>query len=207
LRSCVVAVALSVLVTTLSACGGGSAAPKSTTTHEKPLRVNPALLTDDPDAAFPSGSDIITMLSDLGPGHYRVQVQNESPLGTINSFTWTPPAELRVKAVTGSSAGHCDLVGRSIVCQATLVAPKCTCRPGGVMTVSFEGIVATPPAAGNGVVTHSPLPAGVLTVGALTPVPFIIPSFPGEPVPANADLPFCKRAQHTSGARRCIETG
>src|SRR5579864_4513084 len=105
LRSYLVLFAVSVVVT-LSACGG-SVAPTSTP-QETPLRVNPATLSDDPDSAFPSGTDILTTLSDLGSGHYQLVIQNESPLGTINSFTWAPPADLHVTAVTGSSAGHCN---------------------------------------------------------------------------------------------------
>jgi hypothetical protein len=206
LRSYLVLFALSVLVVTLSACGGSARAPTSTP-QETPLRVNPATLSDDPDSAFPSGTDILTTLSDLGSGHYQLMVQNESPLGTINSFTWAPPAGLHVTAVTGSSAGHCNLQGRSITCQTTLVAPKCTCRPGGVTSVRFDGMVSTPPPAKNGVRTHAQLPGGVITVGALTPVPFVIPSSPGQPVPSSADLPFCKSHQHTSHAHPCIETG
>jgi hypothetical protein len=206
LRSYLVLFALSVLVVTLSACGGSARAPTSTP-QETPLRVNPATLSDDPDSAFPSGTDILTTLSDLGSGHYQLTVQNESPLGTINTFTWTPPADLHVTALTGSSVGHCNLQGRSITCQTTLVAPKCTCRRGGITSVHFKGIVSSPRSAKNGVAIHAQLPGGIVTVGALTPVPFVIPSSPSQPVPASADLPFCKPNQHTSRAHPCIETG
>jgi hypothetical protein len=204
LRACVAALTLSILIAPLSACGGESAASKPT---EKPLQVNPATLSDDPDSAFPSGTDILTTLSDLGSGHYQLTVQNESPLGTINTFTWTPPADLHVTALTGSSVGHCNLQGRSITCQTMLVAPKCTCKPGGITSVHFKGIVSSPRSAKKGVAIHAQLPGGIVTVGVLTPVPFVIPSSPSQPVPASADLPFCKPNQHTSRAHPCIETG
>jgi hypothetical protein len=189
----------------LSACGGGSTGARPDLLSQ-PYHPNPVQNTDDPDTANESGSDILTTLTALGSGHYDLLVVNDSPLGSINGFSWTPPPDLRVNAVSGSSSGHCALAKGVITCQATLVAPKCTCEPGGSVTVHFNGVIPGAYRRQIGA-TRPGFTYGSVMVESLTPVPYVIPSFLSQSSAAIADLPFCKPRQHNSSAHRCIETG
>jgi hypothetical protein len=205
-------IGLGAVVLLLAGCGGGgggASAPKADAWKSLPFKPNQVVNNGDPDSEAEGGSDGITTVSALGHNRFQVTVQNDSALGTINSFTWVPPRGLRVTAVTSSSTGSCRLDAGNIVCRATLTAPKCTCVPGGEITIRFEGVLPTVTSTLGG--TKHPVTTGLqygsLHVDSVTPVPYIIPTSSSEPTPATADLPFCARGQHSTGARRCIETG
>jgi hypothetical protein len=204
-------VGLAAVALLLAGCGGGggSSAPKADAWKSLPFKPNQVVNNGDPDSEAEGGSDGITTVSSLGNNRFQVTVQNDSALGTINAFTWVPPHGLRITAVTSSSTGSCRLDSGNIVCRATLTAPKCTCVPGGEITIRFKGVTPTVTSTLGGTkhLVTTGLQYGSLRVDSVTPVPYIIPTSPSEPTPATADLPFCPRGQHSTSARRCIETG
>jgi hypothetical protein len=128
------------------------------------------------------GTDALSILTSLGADRYRLVVENTSSIGSIDGFTWSPPAGWTVTAVTrNTGAGTCSVAsdGR-IACKGSLRAPACLCTPsGGKLVVQFTA---------HGV-THSKGPVHAMTFGtggarvhitAMTPVPFLIPDTPQE---------------------------
>ena len=49
------------------------------------------------------GTDALSILTSLGADRYRLVVENTSPIGSINGFTWSPPSGWTVTAVTANS--------------------------------------------------------------------------------------------------------
>jgi hypothetical protein len=185
----------------LAGCGGGG----GTTTTVRPaiIPINPNLKNvpgHDPDAEQRAGTEVHATIRAAGNGHYQVLVQNTSQIGFINSFDWIPPAGMTVTSVS-SSTGHCELERKVIACQATLRPPKCTCRPGGRMTIDFTADVEGT----AGKVEYGFFNASVV-VRTMTPVPYIIPSYLGAN-PQYADLPSCKKGQENTTAAPCVHSG
>jgi hypothetical protein len=200
IRSSAALLPLLVAVALLAGCGGGGG---STMTTVRPpiVAINPVAHAKgvDPDAEQRSSTEVSVSVSSRGTGHYQVLVQNTSQIGFINSFEWFPPPGLTITSVTSSSAGQCELQGNVIACRATLPPPKCTCLPGGAMTVDFAAKMR-----GVGKIQYGFRGASVV-VRSMTPVPYIIPSRLGAH-PEYADLPICKTGQQSSQAEPCIHS-
>ena len=68
--------------------------------------------------------------------------------------------------------------------------PKCTCEPGGSITITFT---ATVPAKVQAAGIQTGVVGGTLRLGRMTPVPYLIPSYRGAK--GNIDLPLCARGR------------
>jgi hypothetical protein len=131
----------------------------------------------DPDQSAKVSADVNLSLLTLAPGEYQLTIQNQSGLGTINTFAWVPGPGWTVTTILGSSRGHCVVNAGAIACSGKIAAPKqCTCEPGGKMTIRFR-------------MTHPPVPqikgpgkhaigtaGGYLTVKTMTMVHRHIPT-------------------------------
>jgi hypothetical protein len=145
-------------------------------------------------------ADAVSIVSFLGPDRYQLDVQNTSGIGFINQFTWVPPANMTITAVTSSEGGKCKLVGGSIQCNGKVAPPDCTCLPGGDLTVNFTARGLEPTFA-NGYWTYYGIVGASLQIQQMTPVPYHIPSA----VPKlGQDLPLCKKGQTSTKARPCL---
>jgi hypothetical protein len=154
----------------------------------------------DPNTLGKGSADAVTVVSFLGSGRYQLDVQNTSGIGYINQFTWVPPPNLTVTAVTSSEGGKCALVGGSIRCNGKVAPPNCTCEAGGDLTVIFTANGLDPIFA-NGYWTYFGIVGAYLQIQQMTPVPYHIPSV----VPKlGADLPLCKKGQKSTKARPCV---
>jgi hypothetical protein len=154
-------------------------------------------------AADPLGrgsADAVTVVRWVSPGTYQLDVQNTSGIGYINQFTWNPPANLTVTAVTSTEGGKCGLVGGSIQCNGKVAPPKCTCLAGGDLTVTFTAKGLDPTFA-NGYWTYYGLVGAYLQIQQMTPVPYHIPSSLPK---VGLDLPLCKKGQTSTKARPCV---
>jgi hypothetical protein len=187
----------------LSGCGGEG---ETVTTVRPPLTPNfqqeKAIPGVDPDQNPEAGSDVSSSVRPLGQGRYRLLVQNGSDVGFVNSFVWTPPAGVTVRSVTASSTGSCELSGRVISCRATLRPPKCTCRPGGQMTIDFSADAPTGRKA-----TNYGLAGGFVRIRDLTPVPYLIPSSVEQRTSPYADLPVCAAGSESTKDAPCVHSG
>ena len=154
----------------------------------------------DPNTLGRGAADAVTVVSFLGSGRYQLDVQNTSGIGYINQFTWVPPPNLQVTAVTSSEGGKCLLVGGSIQCNGKVAPPTCTCQAGGDLTVIFTAKGLDPTFA-NGYWTYYGIVGAYLQIQQMTPVPYHIPSA----VPKlGLDLPVCKKGQKSTKARPCL---
>ena len=154
----------------------------------------------DPNTLGRGAADAVTVVSWIGAGTYQLDVQNTSGIGYINQFTWVPPANLTVTAVTSSKGGKCVLVGGSIQCNGKVAPPDCTCKAGGDLTVIFTARGLEPTFA-NGYWTYYGIVGAYLQIQQMTPVPYHIPSA----VPKlGLDLPVCKKGQKSTKARPCL---
>jgi len=157
-------------------------------------------VTADPNTLGRGAADAVTVVSFLGSGRYQLDVQNTSGIGFINQFTWVPPPNLTVTAVTSSEGGKCALVGGSIQCKGKVAPPSCTCLPGGDLTVIFAARGLYPTFA-NGYWTYYGIVGAFLQIQQMTPVPYHIPST----IPKlGADLPLCKKGQTSTKASPCL---
>lgn len=158
----------------------------------------------DPDQGAKQGNDAVVVVRQLPHGHYELLVQNTSGIGWIDSFQWVPPAGMRVTAITKSSLGKCSVAAGAISCTAKLQPPKCTCRPGGSMTIDFTASGRDPTT-----LDGHPLTLGVvgsyLRIGKMTPVPYHIPSWIGGVGNDRADVPVCKAGQKSTKAHPCTK--
>ena len=154
----------------------------------------------DPNTLGRGAGDAVTVVSFLGSGRYQLDVQNTSGIGYINQFTWVPPPNLLVTAVTSSEGGKCALVGGSIQCNGKVAPPDCTCKAGGDLLVTFTAKGLDPTFA-NGYWTYYGIVGAYLQIQQMTPVPYHIPSA----VPKlGLDLPVCKKGQKSTKARPCL---
>jgi hypothetical protein len=113
---------------------------------------------------------------------------------------------MQIEGVLKTTRGACRLSRGTLVCTAVLAPPKCSCQPGGSMTVDFVAHLAPPTTSvvsrsvGGGSFKTETVPHvhvgivnGVVEVDAMTPVPYKIPSVVGKESPQE-DLPLCARA-------------
>jgi hypothetical protein len=93
----------------------------------------------DPDQAAKVSTDVNMSLQTIKPGTYRLLIQNQSGIGSIDSFAWVPGPGWRVTSVTQTSQGTCVVVDAALACNGKIQAPKqCTCQPGGQMSITFR---------------------------------------------------------------------
>ena len=153
----------------------------------------------DPNTLGKGAADAVSVVRWVSPGVYQLDVQNTSGIGYINQFTWVPPVNLTVTAVTSSEGGRCSLVGGSIQCNGKVAPPKCTCQAGGDLTVTFTAKGLEPTFA-NGYWTYYGIDGAYLQIQQMTPVPYHIPStLPNT----GLDLPLCKKGQRSTKAHPC----
>jgi hypothetical protein len=181
------------LLAALSLSIGVQAAAAST-------RATAATLTGtvDPNTLGRGAGDAVSVVTWISPGTYQLDVQNTSGIGYINVFTWSPPINLTVTAVTGTKGGSCSLVGGEIQCTGKIAPPKCTCQAGGELTVTFTAKGLEPTFA-NGYWTYYGIIGSYLQIRQMTPVPYHIPSA----LPGFTDFPVCKKGQRSTKARPC----
>ena len=91
----------------------------------------------DPNTLGKGSADAVTVVRWIAPETYQLDVQNTSGIGYINQFTWVPPGNLTVTAITSTEGGNCSLVGGSIKCNGKIAPPTCTCLAGGDLVVTF----------------------------------------------------------------------
>jgi hypothetical protein len=190
----------------LVGCGGGSHSATLTTGQYAPIKAaktySPAEAAD-PDSYNKGGADALTVVRSLGNNHYQLVVSNTSAVGFINTFTWVPPPEATISAVTSTSTGHCELSGGAISCRLALPPPTCTCNgSGGRVKIGFTANLRS----SGDARTHGFFGA-TLRIGFETPVPYIIPSTPDQQPSAYADLPFCSQGQLSTAAHPCVKHG
>jgi hypothetical protein len=190
----------------LAGCGGGGgkSGPDLKTLLAEQVQppthaeIGPGVDPDDTAASSPQFSS--TILS-LGGDRYQLTVTNGSDLGFLNSFTWVHPPQLRITAVTKSSAGTCRLVDGNVACTGLAIKPpKCTCEAGGSAWVRFAARQTQAAAKGQ----QYGLRDGWLRIGGLTPVPYTIPSYRGKPP---VDLPICAKGERSTDAKPCVHSG
>ena len=149
------------------------------------------------NAAVPIRVDIpySMLVTELGSGLYRIEVDNTNPTSFIKTFSWTPPGGMTVTAVTSSEGGRCALSAGTIECTAGkkgITPPPCMCV-GGAMTVNFTATGRDPTFA-NGYWTHY----GVVGSMQITStIPVNIASF--------ADVPLCAKGQVSTKAVPCAK--
>jgi hypothetical protein len=192
----------------LVGCGGnGGAAKQTVDPHRYELNPNPTVKQQvgmDPDQEPEGGMDALVVLTSLGHGRYQLRITNTTEIGFINSFTWVAPSQFTITHVTASSRGSCRLDGGNIVCDGQAIPPpKCTCLPGGTMTIAFTARV--PAAAAKAANQQRGVVGGYLRLQHMTPVPYLIPSYQGAK--GNIDLPICKRGQSSTNASPCVHSG
>jgi hypothetical protein len=196
---------LGTLALVLTGCGGGGGGKPAVDPHRYELNPNPTVKQQvgiDPDQEPEGGMDALVVVTPLGHGHYQLRITNTTEIGFINSFTWVAPSQLKITRVTGSSRGNCRLDSGNILCDGQAIPPpKCTCLPGGSMTIAFTARAAKETAANQqrGVV------GGYLRLQHMTPVPYLIPSYQGAK--GNIDLPLCKRGQSSTNDHPCVHSG
>jgi hypothetical protein len=154
----------------------------------------------DPNTLGKGSADAVTTLRWVSPGVYQLDVQNTSGIGYINQFTWVPPLNLTVTAITSSEGGRCTLVGGSIQCNGKVAPPKCTCMAGGDLVVTFTARGLEPQMI-NGVMTYYGMVGAYLQIQQMTPVPYHIPS--ALPT-VGLDLPLCQKGQKSTKLHPCV---
>ena len=93
----------------------------------------------DPDQAAKASTDVNISLRTLSDGTYSLLVQNQSGIGYIDSFAWVPGPGWKVTAIIGTKDGKCTLADGGIACVGKIDPPeKCTCQPGGRMTITLK---------------------------------------------------------------------
>jgi hypothetical protein len=126
----------------------------------------------DPDSLNMGGSDVEWVVHALGNGRYSLRITNTSRIGFVDDIDWKPPRGDKIRKVGESTAGACSLANGRVSCSGLkLKPPTCLCRPGGTATVIFT--MEAPDVRGG-------LVSGALQILGMTPVPWTIPSEPGE---------------------------
>src|SRR3954453_4108081 len=129
----------------------------------------------DSDTQAKNTTDAVFILRWLGNGRYQLEGQNTRGIGFINSFDWVPPPGLSIRSVDGTVGGKCKLVTGNISCTGKLKPPRCTCLPGGEMTISFSATGGGPGEEKGIDVYHGSI-GSYLAIKTVTPVPYHIPS-------------------------------
>jgi hypothetical protein len=132
----------------------------------------------DPDQSAKVSSDVNLSLRVVASGVYELTVQNQSGLGSIDSFAWVPGPGWTVTAIMETSRGRCVVNDGALACNGKISAPsRCTCLPGGKMTIRFRmtGPPTPPPTPQQGIRTVGTA-GGFLVVKTLTLVHRHIPS-------------------------------
>ncbi len=122
-------------------------------------------------------ADASTLLRQVGAHSYRLDVVNTSGIGSIDKFKWTAPEGWKVTGIKSATGGDCELADDgTIACSGTLQPPKCLCtRTGGTVSVLFTAD-AKSYAIVNGYRVYHSTTGGHLTIDAMTPVPYLVPS-------------------------------
>jgi hypothetical protein len=122
-------------------------------------------------------ADASTLLRQLGGNRYQLDVTNTSEIGSINSFKWTAPQGWKITGITKSTGGTCELADDgTIACKGSLHVPKCLCtRTGGAVSVEFTAN-AKQYTVVNGYRVYNSTTGGHVTIDAMTPVPYLVPS-------------------------------
>lgn len=183
-------------------CKAGQASTKA-----KPCIPNPSaqVVPDPGDTGTRSNqTDEVTIFRFLDPsaGKYQIEVQNTSGIGYINTFNWVPPPSMTVTAITSSEGGRCTLVNGGISCvggKKGIAPPKCTCLPGGEMTVNFTATGNAPTFNGQ-FWTYYGIVGSHTDITSMTPVPYHIPSFLSGQA---ADVPLCTKGEKSTSAHPC----
>jgi hypothetical protein len=117
----------------------------------------------------------------LGHGRYQLKVGNTSGIGSIDSFTWSPPSGLTITGVTGANGATCALAANgSIACRGKLAPPTCLCETnGGAVLIDFTASGLKPTEV-NGHPVYSMLGNGHTRIMKMTPIPYLIPQTQGE---------------------------
>jgi hypothetical protein len=144
----------------------------------------------DPDSEIREGTDLSLVLGTAGAHHeYRLTVTNISGVGTINSFNWVPPANIKIVKVLSSSIGSCAPtgLGKEITCTGVdLKRPSCSCSgDGGKVVITF-------------VANQRLVLTGLAQVVGATPALDPIPSTPQPP-----DVAACKPGETSTKAHPC----
>lgn len=158
----------------------------------------------DPDQGAKQGNDAVVVVRQLSNQRYELLIQNTSGIGFINSFQWVPPPGMTITKITGESTGSCKLANDVIACSATLKPPKCTCRPGGSMTIDFKATGRDPTTQDGHTLTLGVV-GSFLRIQKVTPVPYHIPSWIGGVPKPQPDLPLCKKGQTSTKAHPCAK--
>jgi hypothetical protein len=130
----------------------------------------------DPDTLAKQSNDANWSLRWLGNGKYELLIQSTSGLGYIDSFDWVPGLGMHITALTKTVGGNCTLHGGSISCTGKIAPPKCTCLPGGSLTVDFTATMKHPADPKGAAKVSYGLMGSYLAVKSITPVPYHIPS-------------------------------
>jgi hypothetical protein len=135
------------------------------------------LNSEDATRVHQAGSDADTIVRTISPGHYELLIDNTSGIGYIKGYRWTPPTGWTVTAVTKTSGGKCHVGGNGdLVCSGKLRPPKCLCtQSGGVATIDFTAKTPAPQKVNGHPVIYGAV-QGTLTITAMDPVPYIVPS-------------------------------
>ena len=163
------------------------------------MHATAATPTVDPNTLGRASADVVAIVRWTSPGMYQLEVQNTSGIGYINAFSWDPPVNLTITAVTSSEGGKCTLLGGSIECTGKVAPPKCTCLAGGSLTVNFSAKGLEPTFA-DGYWTYYGFLGAHLQIQQMTPVPYHIPSA----FPTFTDVPLCKKGEKSTKARPCV---
>jgi hypothetical protein len=76
----------------------------------------------------------------LGSRHFQLDIENTTPLPVVfTRITWTAPAGVKVRRITGSRGGRCKLSGGGFRCTTQLASPSCLRCAGDALTVRFDG--------------------------------------------------------------------
>jgi hypothetical protein len=149
------------------------------------------------------GATADSIIRSVGRGRYQVEIQNNSGIGTLNAFTWSPPPGLAITALTGTAGGSCQLSGGDVSCTGAIQPPRCLCRPGQNIVFSFAATGDLPTTTDGYVVTHGFVGQQIRIV-AMTPIPYLIPSALGEKTPGIADLPACTHGRRSTKKHPCV---
>jgi hypothetical protein len=151
LRATGALIALVAVVLGLAAIAGAAKQPAASSPSSP---ASPEKL--DPDQAAKVSTDVNTSLLVVNSGTYQLSVQNQSGVGSINTFAWVPGPGWHVTSVVRTSGGKCTVNSGALACSGKIAPPKnCTCQPGGQMTIVFRmtGPKPPPPSKAKGTVS------------------------------------------------------